>query len=52
MFRRAADKHLSMMRECMEGQGVDRHLLGLKLMALENGMAEPELYTDPAYEKR
>jgi carnitine O-acetyltransferase len=31
------------------GQGVDRHLLGLKLAAIENGMQVHPLYKDPSY---
>jgi carnitine O-acetyltransferase len=31
------------------GQGVDRHLLGLKLAALESGMQVHPLYKDPSY---
>jgi len=51
-FNQAVTKHLTLMRECMHGQGVDRHLLGLKILALENNMPTPDLYTDPAYERR
>lgn len=35
----------------MNGFGVDRHLLGLKLIALENGIDIPELYKDPGFVK-
>lgn len=31
------------------GQGIDRHLLGLKLAAVENGMDVHPLYKDPSY---
>jgi hypothetical protein len=31
------------------GQGVDRHLLGLKLAAVENGIQVHPLYKDPSY---
>jgi carnitine O-octanoyltransferase len=32
-------------------QGCDRHLLGLKLTALENSIEMPRLFQDPAYVK-
>lgn len=32
-----------------EGYGIDRHLLGLKLIAKENGIELPALYTDEGY---
>jgi hypothetical protein len=31
------------------GQGVDRHLLGLKLAAIKNGMNVPSLHMDTTY---
>lgn len=31
------------------GQGWDRHLFGMKIWALENGMATPEIFNDPSY---
>ncbi|XP_067929647.1 peroxisomal carnitine O-octanoyltransferase-like [Watersipora subatra] len=51
LFKQAMNKHHLMMKECMDGQGVDRHLLGLKILALENGMKSPEIFEDPAYVK-
>ena len=33
------------------GQGVDRHLLDLKMTAAENGMETPGLFTDVAYSR-
>ncbi|CAH0726669.1 unnamed protein product, partial [Brenthis ino] len=33
----------------LQGFGVDRHLLGLKLIAIENGIEVPKLYSDPGY---
>ena len=33
------------------GQGVDRHLLGLKMTAAENGMETPGLFRDVAYSR-
>ena len=31
--------------------GIDRHLLGLRLIAAEQGVEEPGLYKDPAYSR-
>ena len=31
------------------GNGIDRHLLGLKLIAEENNIAMPELFKHPAW---
>lgn len=31
------------------GQGIDRHLLGLKLQAIENGLSVPRIFMDTAY---
>jgi len=36
----------------MSGQGIDRHLFGLKIVAAENGFDIPDIFIDPAYEKR
>lgn len=33
----------------VQGRGIDRHLLGLKLMAKEAGLPEPDLLSDPAW---
>ena len=33
----------------MNGMGVDRHLLGLKLIATANGFKIPDLYSDPSF---
>lgn len=35
----------------MKGEGVDRHLLGLKMIAKENGLPIPELYADDGFVK-
>ncbi|GLV41481.1 Carnitine O-Acetyl-Transferase [Carabus blaptoides fortunei] len=43
----AAHKKYTM--EAVNGHGVDRHLLGLKLIALENGIAVPDIYNDKAF---
>ena len=52
MFKQAMQRHHSLMKECMNGQGIDRHMLGLKILAAENGMGTPEIFTDAAFDKR
>ncbi|NXI63064.1 OCTC octanoyltransferase, partial [Anseranas semipalmata] len=42
-------KHNEMRRECENGRGFDRHLLGLLLTAQEQGLPVPELFVDPAF---
>jgi carnitine O-acetyltransferase len=37
------------MKDAKAGLGVDRHLLGLRQLAREHGMPEPELYQDPSF---
>lgn len=38
------------MRKATNGDGVDRHLLGLKILALGAGMPLPAIFTDKAYQ--
>nr|CAD7199794.1 unnamed protein product [Timema douglasi] len=45
----AINYHKNYAIECVNGHGVDRHLLGLKLIAVENGLEVPALFKDPAY---
>lgn len=47
----AFSKHNKLMAEALDGKGFDRHLLGLCLIAKEEGLPVPELYTDPLYTK-
>ncbi|XP_073533537.1 peroxisomal carnitine O-octanoyltransferase isoform X2 [Phyllobates terribilis] len=51
LMLKAFAKHNKMMNECQVGKGFDRHLLGLLLIAKEEGLAVPELYNDPAFTK-
>uniref|UniRef100_A0A673T2N2 Peroxisomal carnitine O-octanoyltransferase n=1 Tax=Suricata suricatta TaxID=37032 RepID=A0A673T2N2_SURSU len=44
-------KHDKMMTDCSAGKGFDRHLLGLLLIAKEEGLPVPELFTDPFFSK-
>ncbi len=45
---RAVSRHTQYASWAADGQGVDRHLLGLKKL-LKEGEAIPEIYKDPAY---
>lgn len=47
----AMKKHNSLMGEAQNGKGFDRHLLGLYLIANEEGLPTPDLFTDPLYAK-
>ncbi|XP_054420077.1 peroxisomal carnitine O-octanoyltransferase isoform X2 [Pteronotus mesoamericanus] len=44
-------KHNKMMKDCSTGKGFDRHLLGLSLIAKEEGLPVPELLTDPLFSR-
>ncbi|KAI0029170.1 acyltransferase ChoActase/COT/CPT [Vararia minispora EC-137] len=48
LFRSAVARHVQYAAEAADGQGVDRHLFGLKNM-LRKGEEVPEIYKDPAY---
>ncbi|KAF8319721.1 acyltransferase ChoActase/COT/CPT [Clavulina sp. PMI_390] len=48
LFRRAVTRHLQYAAWAADGQGVDRHLFGLKKL-LKEGEAVPEIYTDKAF---
>ncbi|XP_039661071.1 peroxisomal carnitine O-octanoyltransferase isoform X3 [Perca fluviatilis] len=48
----AFNKHNKLMGEAQEGKGFDRHLLGLYLIAKEEGLPTPDLFMDPLYAKR
>lgn len=47
----AVNGHQAYAKMAMSGSGVDRHLMGLKLTARENGMGIPELYNDDGFVK-
>ncbi|KAK7147285.1 hypothetical protein R3I94_009962 [Phoxinus phoxinus] len=47
----AFSKHNKLMGEAQDGKGFDRHLLGMYLIAKEEGLPVPELYSDPLYSK-
>lgn len=47
----AFDKHNKLMAEAQDAKGFDRHLLGLYLIAKEEGLPNLDLYNDPLYTK-
>ncbi|KAM8715751.1 hypothetical protein ACLKA7_002747 [Drosophila subpalustris] len=51
LLREAVVGHQKYARLALQGLGVDRHLLGLKMMAQENGLPIPEFYSSPGYTK-
>ncbi|KZT34375.1 acyltransferase ChoActase/COT/CPT [Sistotremastrum suecicum HHB10207 ss-3] len=50
LFKQAAVRHVQYAAWAADGQGVDRHLFGLKKL-LKEGEDVPNLYTDKAYSK-
>ena len=52
LYAKAIKAQVKMVRSCAKGEGVDRHLYGLKCQAREHGMQElPALFDCPAYKK-
>jgi len=49
LFREACRKHIELMKEAVDGQGIDRHLLGLQLIAASEGLPTPAIFTDKAW---
>ncbi|XP_030055676.1 peroxisomal carnitine O-octanoyltransferase isoform X2 [Microcaecilia unicolor] len=49
LMLKAFERHNKLMSENQNGKGFDRHLLGLQILAKEQGLPVPELYTDPAF---
>ncbi|CAD7085804.1 unnamed protein product [Hermetia illucens] len=50
-LKNAVKAHRDYTLMALQGKGVDRHLLGLKLMAIENGLPIPDLYNTPAFKR-
>ncbi|XP_068244229.1 carnitine O-acetyltransferase-like isoform X1 [Palaemon carinicauda] len=48
-LRKAVDAHKNYVKEAVNARGVDRHLLGLKLTAIESGFDVPTLFMDVGY---
>lgn len=52
MFKAALDSQTAYMKEASKGQGVDRHLLGLRCMLQSpEESQQASLFTDPYYLK-
>jgi hypothetical protein len=49
-LRASVKQCVRFMRKATNGDGVDRHLLGLKIIALGAGLALPAIFTDKAYQ--
>lgn len=50
-LRLAVDGHRQFTNLALQGRGVDRHLLGLKLMAIENKKPIPAFFSTPGWLK-
>lgn len=50
LFDAAAKAHIALAKAAGAGEGVDRHMLGLKL-CLKEGEPVPEVYNDPLYKR-
>ncbi|CAK8681382.1 peroxisomal carnitine O-octanoyltransferase-like isoform X2 [Clavelina lepadiformis] len=51
LLKYAHEKFTKLMFDCQDNKGCDRHLFGLSLTAANEGMAIPEIFTDPMYAK-
>ncbi|XP_075995665.1 carnitine O-acetyltransferase b [Genypterus blacodes] len=49
MLRAAADAYTALTDQVLEGRGIDHHLLGLKIQAIEDGLSIPKIFMDTAY---
>lgn len=45
----AINSHLRQIKDCMIGRGIDRHLLGLRMAAMETGRPTPKMLEDEAF---
>ncbi|KAL2080592.1 hypothetical protein ACEWY4_024385 [Coilia grayii] len=49
LLREAVEAHTQLTEQALQGQGIDRHLLGLKLQAIAEGLSVPRIFMDTAY---
>lgn len=49
LFREAVEAYTALTNLALKGHGIDRHLLGLKLQAIEQGLSIPKLFMDTGY---
>ncbi|XP_015905270.1 peroxisomal carnitine O-octanoyltransferase isoform X1 [Parasteatoda tepidariorum] len=47
----AAEKFKTLMKDCTDNKGCDRHLLGLYMLSVEEGVPLPEIFSDPSFSK-
>ncbi|KAK1880986.1 Carnitine O-acetyltransferase [Dissostichus eleginoides] len=46
LFREAVDAYTALTHQVLNGHGIDNHLLGLKLQAIEEGLSIPKIFMD------
>ncbi|XP_029301086.1 carnitine O-acetyltransferase [Cottoperca gobio] len=51
LMEKAVNTHRSYTNMAISGQAIDRHLLGLKMVAIEEKVSIPDIYADIAYTK-
>jgi hypothetical protein len=51
LLRRAIQTHTRLSREAATGRGIDRHLLGLRLMMRPDDGERAALFEDPLFER-
>ncbi|XP_031570096.1 peroxisomal carnitine O-octanoyltransferase-like isoform X2 [Actinia tenebrosa] len=51
LLHKACLKHGQLMMEGINGQAIDRHLLGLSMIAKEEGIPTPQIYLDKSWTK-
>ncbi|XP_013887675.1 carnitine O-acetyltransferase [Austrofundulus limnaeus] len=51
LMQKAVNAHRWYTNMAISGQAIDRHLLGLKMEAMEEKLSVPALFTDPAHSK-
>uniref|UniRef100_A0A8D0DT93 Choline/carnitine acyltransferase domain-containing protein n=1 Tax=Salvator merianae TaxID=96440 RepID=A0A8D0DT93_SALMN len=49
LLKQAVEVHSTLTEQALNGQGIDRHLLGLKLEAIADGFRVPDLFMDTSY---
>ncbi|XP_061521324.1 carnitine O-acetyltransferase b isoform X1 [Phycodurus eques] len=49
LFTEAVDAYSALTDQVLKGHGIDRHLLGLKLQAIEDGLSVPKIFMDTAF---
>jgi carnitine O-palmitoyltransferase 2 len=51
LIKKCSQKHNELTKEAAMGQGFDRHLFALKIIAQQKGLPIPDLYNDLAYKR-